>query len=175
VKAIPLVAHWRNAVRDSDLDRTAKLVALVLSTYMDHTGAAWPAKTTIARGASLGRVGQKGNTAVDSAIDRLEAAGLLVVDRRRGRRGFLYGAAIPRDGEGFESHVATRDNGGQIPRGWDAKSLAEYAEIPRPGEGESAESAESVSARASARTKTSRAHSALQHRDLDLELAAYDV
>jgi hypothetical protein len=148
------VAHWRNALRDSDLDRTAKLVGFVLSTYMDGRMAAWPAKTTLAHGASLGREGQKGNTAVDTAIDRLEARGLLVVDRKRGRRGFHYTGVIPRWYEGFErmeSLAATGDNGPVNPPRNGAKSLADSSEIPRPGEGESAESAESVSMRANAR------------------------
>jgi hypothetical protein len=151
---VSLVVHWRNTLRDCELDRTAKLVGFVLSTYMDARGVAWPAKTELARGASLGRNPgeRKGNTAVDGAINRLEAAGLLVVDRKRGRRGFVYGAAIPRYAEGFKSHADARDNGYEIPRGHvglegleiprgtDAKSHAERAEIPRPGVGESVES-----------------------------------
>lgn len=153
---LPLVAHWRNALRDSDLDRTAKLVGFVISTYMDSTGVARPAKTTIAHGASLGREPgkRKGNTAVDDAIDRLEASGLLVVDRKRGQRGFLYGASIPRWAEGLKSHADARDRGHSIPRGHDTESLAKRAGIPRPGVGESVESEEeSVSTRASARGK----------------------
>jgi hypothetical protein len=137
------VRHWRNALRDSELDRTAKLVGFVLSTYMDGRGAAWPAKTTLAEVASLGREGQKGNTAVDTAIDRLEGAGLLVVDRRRGRRGFLYTAVIPRADGGFdslESLATAGDNGVVNPSRNGAKSLADSTEIPRPGEGESVES-----------------------------------
>lgn len=170
-ETLPLVAHWRNALRDSDLDRTAKLVGLVLSTYVDARGVAWPAKTTLARGASLGRETQKGNTAVDTAINRLEAAELLVIDRKRGRRGFLYGLRIPRWYEGLKSHADARDNGSEIPRGHDAKSLAEVALIPRPGEGESDESAESVSTRAHARQKKS-TRSRAAHNSVDL--SAYD-
>jgi hypothetical protein len=154
---VSIVVHWRNTLRDSDLDRTAKLVGFVLSTYMDGRGVAWPAKVKLAEGASLGREGQKGNTAVDNAIDRLEAAGLLVVNRKRGRRGFLYGAVIPRWAEGFKSHADARDNGVLIPRGWDAKSLAKVAEIPRPGEGESEESERESVLRANARRQNKRA------------------
>lgn len=170
-----LVVHWRNTLRDSDLDRTAKLVGFVLSTYMDGRGVAWCSKTTIARGASLGHnpgdnPGQRrGNTAVDAAIDRLEASELLIVDRKRGRRGFTYGAAIPRRAEGFKSHADARDNGVEIPRGWDAKSHAELAEIPRHAVGESAESAESVSTRAAhAEKKSARSRAA------NVDLSAYD-
>lgn len=86
---LPLVAIWRNALRDSNLDRTAKLVGLVLSTYMDSAGVAWPSKATLAAKASLG----SGRRAVDMAIDRLEAAGLLEIERSRGRRPFVYHAA----------------------------------------------------------------------------------
>jgi hypothetical protein len=163
------VAHWRNALRDSGLDRTAKLVGFVLSTYMDGRMAAWPAKTTLAQGASLGREDQKGNTAVDNAIDRLEARGLLVVDRKRGRRGFRYTGVIPRWYEGLEameSHAAARDNASVNPSPNGAKSLADSSEIPRPGEGESAESAESVLLRADARGRKSPRMSAANPQDL---------
>jgi biotin operon repressor len=86
---------WRVAVRDSELDATAKHVALTLDTYMDRRGIAWPSKPTLAR--------DTGYTvrAVDRAINRLEQAGLLVVARSRGRRSNLYSAAlnpVPSDG-----------------------------------------------------------------------------
>jgi hypothetical protein len=179
---LSLVAHWRNALRDDrELDRTATLVGLVLSTYMNEDGVAWPAKTTIAAGAKLlGRpdkrteklVARRSNTAVSVAIDRLEAAGYLVVLRRRGRNGFTYGAAIPRRAEGFKSHADARDNGHEIPRGWDAKSHADLALIPRAGVDESAESAESIStARADARQKKSRRARAAHN---NIDLTAYD-
>src|SRR4051812_32384832 len=99
------LADWRDALRDSDLDRTAKLVGLVLSTYMNGSCIAWPSKITLAKGASLGRADQKDNTAVGNAIDRMEAAGLLDVERRRGRRGFVYTGVIPRPGVGLETPV----------------------------------------------------------------------
>lgn len=136
-----VVVHWRNVIRDDpDLDRTASHVAHVLATYMDADGVAdGVAKTTIARGAKLGRPDQKGNTAVDRALERLEAAGLLLINRSRGRRGYLYAAVIPRPDEGLarsKSLAQTRDNGYEIPRGADAKSLADRRQIPRPGVGE---------------------------------------
>ena len=174
------IPQWRDALRDSELDRTAKLVGFVLSTYMDARGAAWPAKTTLARGASLGREPapggerRKGNTAVDTAIDRLEAAGLLDVDRKRGRRGFHYTALIPRGYVGLtheESHAATGDNGDKSHAGTGdnaevnptrngAKSHADSSLIPRPGVGEVEESDESedlTTARVRARKKHRRA------------------
>jgi hypothetical protein len=173
---VSLVVHWRNTLRDCDLDRTAKLVGFVISTYMDGAGVARVGKTTIAKGASLGHnpgnnPGQRrGNTAVDTAVDRLEAAGLLIVDRpakRAGRRGFVYGAAIPRYAVELKSHADARNNGYEIPRGHDAKSLAEVAGIPRPGVGESAESANQsvTTARTRARGKQPRANALTQEQE----------
>lgn len=80
------VARWRNAVRDSDLDPSARLAGLVLSTYMgaDANGA-WPSKATIAAGC-----GFKSIRAVDAAINRLEEAGLLEVHRSSGHRPNVY-------------------------------------------------------------------------------------
>jgi len=49
--SLPLA--WRNAVRDSDLDSTAKLAGHTLSTYMTGRGLAYPSRETLARGASL--------------------------------------------------------------------------------------------------------------------------
>ena len=86
---IPLAGHWRNVLRDSEIDRTAKLVGFVISTYMDSHGVAYPSKATIAAGAGLGA----GRRAVDAAVDRLEAAGLLEIERSKGRRPCVYRAA----------------------------------------------------------------------------------
>lgn len=73
------VILWREAIRDSELDRTAKLVAYTISTYMNASGEAFPSKPTIARGASLGQ----GLRAVDEAVRRLTDAGFLSVRRSR--------------------------------------------------------------------------------------------
>jgi DNA-binding PadR family transcriptional regulator len=72
------VAVWRDAVRDSQLDRTSKAVAWCLSTYMDRHGHARPSRQTLAAGSSLS------DRAVDTALQRLEAAGYLAVARTRG-------------------------------------------------------------------------------------------
>jgi hypothetical protein len=74
------VAVWRDAIRDSDLDRTAKLVAYTLSTYMSAAGKAWPSRATLALGASIS------DRAVDGAIGRLVGAGFLLVNRSDGGR-----------------------------------------------------------------------------------------
>jgi hypothetical protein len=88
---LPVVARWRNAVRDSDLDQTSRLVALVLSTYMHADGnGAYPSRRTIANGCGIHAV-----RAVDAAIRRLEAAGLLQVNRSRGRTSSIYRALLP--------------------------------------------------------------------------------
>lgn len=68
---------WRDAVRDSDLPSTAKLVALVLSTYANGRGDAFPGRATLAGSASLS------DRAVDAAIQRLELAGYLAIDPPR--------------------------------------------------------------------------------------------
>jgi hypothetical protein len=86
-----LVAVWRDALRDSVLDATAKLVGFVLSTYMDARGFAFPSKATLARGSSLG----EGRRAVDQAVDRLEADGFLEIERSVGRHAFRYQATLP--------------------------------------------------------------------------------
>lgn len=142
----PFLADWRNAIRDSALPRTTKLVGLVLSTYLDANGTAFPALTTLADGASLGR----GCTAVKDAIERLEAVGLLEVDRRRGRLGWTYQAVIPRADVGLDPSGITRPAVGlaaaEIPREPSRKSHANRTEIPRLAVAESAESAESGTA-----------------------------
>jgi hypothetical protein len=85
-----LVAVWRDAVRDSkELDRTAKLVAFCLSTYMNGNGNGWPSQDTIAAGGSIT------DRAVFSATKRLEDAGFLVVERSRGRSSHTYVATLP--------------------------------------------------------------------------------
>jgi len=88
-KARSPLATWRDAVRNSALPPTAKLVALALSTWMNRYGDCRPAKETIARGCSLSV------RAVDSTITALEAAGFLRVTRSKGRSTNRYKAATP--------------------------------------------------------------------------------
>src|SRR5213592_1465088 len=80
MKPLPLVAAWRNAVRDSNLDPTAKLVAHTLTTYMDATGKAFPGKPALAEGSSIDK------RTVDRALSRIEARGLLRIERTKGGR-----------------------------------------------------------------------------------------
>jgi hypothetical protein len=80
---------WRDTVRDSDLDKTAKLVAFVLSTYIDSDGRAFPSQDTLAAGASLS------DRAVAMATERLERAGFLIIERSRGLRSHRYIVALP--------------------------------------------------------------------------------
>jgi hypothetical protein len=90
-RELPPVAVWRNAVRDSELDRTAKIVGFVLSTYMDANGDnAFPRRQTIAAGADI-----KWLPTVDAAIQRLELAELLEVSRSKGRKPNRYTAILP--------------------------------------------------------------------------------
>ena len=85
------LSEWRDAVRDDGtLDRTAKAVAFVIATYWDRNGnGAFPAKLTIAAGASIGK------RTADTAVDRLERAGYLIVTRSSGRRPNVYTATLP--------------------------------------------------------------------------------
>lgn len=86
-----LLAKWRDAVRDSDLDATARIVGMTISTYWRANGnGAYPSKSTIAKGAGLRSV-----RAVDYAILRLEAAGFLEVTRSKGHRANSYAATLP--------------------------------------------------------------------------------
>lgn len=87
---------WWTAVRRSELPPTARLVALVLSTYMDPSGArCWPAQTTVAEGAGLGR------RTVQRALGELHAGGFLEVRQYggpgtgRGQRPHVYVPTIP--------------------------------------------------------------------------------
>jgi hypothetical protein len=74
-----LLATWRDAVADSDLDSTAKVVAgLAIATHMDRNGYAYPGRQRIARRSSLSI------RTVDKAIRRVEAAGFLEVTRVSG-------------------------------------------------------------------------------------------
>jgi hypothetical protein len=70
---------WRDAIRNSSLDRVAKLAAFVLSTYMNGVGECFPGKALLANGASLNSI-----RSVDRAINRLESARFIIVVRSSG-------------------------------------------------------------------------------------------
>jgi Helix-turn-helix domain len=65
---------WRDAVRDSPLRSTTKLVGVILSTWADARGGCFPGRSTIAAGASVS------DRAVDKALDELEREGWLAID-----------------------------------------------------------------------------------------------
>ena len=67
---------WRLELRAAELDPTAKLVGFTLSTYMDGAGRACVSRSTLAAGCGLADV-----STIKRAVHRLEAAGLLGVDR----------------------------------------------------------------------------------------------
>jgi hypothetical protein len=81
--------HWRIAVCESDIDLTAKYVALVLDTFMDKRGFAWPSQETLAA-----RSGVDART-VRRVMTRLEQAGFLIVVHSRGRHSNRYQAIHP--------------------------------------------------------------------------------
>jgi hypothetical protein len=129
--------EWRNAVRDSTLDGTAKLVALVLDTYMDGDGETWPSKGTIGVGASCDA------STVKRAVHRLEAAGFLLVIRSYGRRPNRYRACMPPSNGGAGAPVnggagapVDRVNGGKSPfNGGAGAPRTRSTELERPGAG----------------------------------------
>jgi DNA-binding MarR family transcriptional regulator len=103
---------WHKAVRDSELDPTAKHVGHVLGTYMNTAGDTFVGKKTLANGASL-----KSVRAVDGAIARLEAAGYLEIQRSKGRRPNHYVAVTPHADAGFgEANPASDDSQPRISR-----------------------------------------------------------
>jgi hypothetical protein len=81
--------RWRNAVRDSGLDQSARAVAWTLDTYMDSNGVAWPSRASLAAGA-----GCSVRTA-DRAIRRLEGLGFVSVRHSHGRKANTYYANLP--------------------------------------------------------------------------------
>jgi hypothetical protein len=85
--ASPLV--WRKALAASELDTTAKAVGFVLANHFNKDSCAWPAKQTLARGASVSK------RAADGAVLRLEEAGFISVRRSRGHSSNRYYATLP--------------------------------------------------------------------------------
>lgn len=86
---------WRNAIRDSGLDQTAKAVAWTLDTYLDSHGDGWPSRRLLAEGAGCGNL-----HTVSCAIRRLEQAGLVRVTRSKGRWANRYHATAPNGSSG---------------------------------------------------------------------------
>jgi hypothetical protein len=85
---------WRIGVCESGIDPTARYVALVLDTFMDKRGFAWPSYRSIAS-----RAGVSART-VERAVARLEHAGLLLVVHSPGRWSNRYQAAWPNSDTG---------------------------------------------------------------------------
>ena len=81
--------EWREAIRASRLDPSAKLLAQTLSTYMDAKGECWPSKQTLSGDCS------QDIRVVDRAMLRLESAGFIHVERSKGRKPNRYSAIVP--------------------------------------------------------------------------------
>ena len=77
----PLVAVWRDAIRDDpDLSTTATSVGWCLATYLNsRTGFGWPSVVLLAAGSKW-----SARTA-GRAVNELEAKGYLEIDRSKGR------------------------------------------------------------------------------------------
>lgn len=117
------VKVWRDAVRDSELDRTAKLVAHTLSTYFSANAASVerpPSRATLASGASLC------DRAVDAALARLETEGFLEIDPPAGERVYT-------DKHGQEHRIRARPGGNSGPNKYVAK-LPSSANVVRTAE-----------------------------------------
>jgi hypothetical protein len=152
------LAEWRDALRDSELDSTAKLLGFVLSTWWDRNGrGAFPSKPTMAAASGLSK------RAVDGAVNRLETAGFIDVSRSRGRTSNRYSATLPTVQPPARLNGPNRASDDSQP----CKSRPLTVQVAAP---ESAESAESVFTRASrARGKKRRAPAARFP-----DLSAYD-
>lgn len=80
---------FQRAVRELPASQLVKLVGLILATFMDRDGVAWPSMDALARCAGCAP------RSVRRALRQLEAAGLLVCERSPGRRPNRYRASVP--------------------------------------------------------------------------------
>jgi hypothetical protein len=82
---------WTQAVGDSDLHATTKLVGYALATWMDVDGHCWPSLAAISRRASLK------NSAVCDHLNKLADAGLLRRDKGPGHSTRYQGLSATAD------------------------------------------------------------------------------
>jgi len=152
-----LLAVWRDLVCESEqIGPTPKLVALVLSTFMNGRGYAYPSQEAIAAKASLSA------RTVRDATAPLEDDGLLDVDRSVGRSSHGYQATLPPTANALRrSEWAAALGTPEAPSGSAQPDHAANPEAddtnpetdaanPEAPSGESAESAESGALRAAA-------------------------
>jgi Helix-turn-helix domain len=128
-----LVAVWCDAICDASspplrgerrpgqLGRTAKLTALVLATFMNVRGYAYPGRETLARKASLS------DRAVDAAIVELEDEGFLSVEPPRRPIATKRGVVLRRSG----GKQATNRYQAQLPLTANALRTSEWARCER--------------------------------------------
>lgn len=83
------IATWRDALRDSGLDRDAKSIGFVLSTFVNGNLSCYPSRRTIAAGGSVSV------RTVDRAIPKLVLTGFLKVTKSRGRHSNGYLLIVP--------------------------------------------------------------------------------
>jgi hypothetical protein len=129
------VTHWRDAIADSQLSSTQKLIAHTLSTWMSSNGHCYPGQEEIARRASLT------DTSVRVATHALESAGFLRVEWSRGRGSHGYQALIPETGSGITANLL-RGSGRANPEPRFSNPEADTSQ-PRSSFGRKRESAES--------------------------------
>ena len=164
-----LLAKWRDALRDSELDTTAKAVGYVIATYWNGRGLhAFPAKLTIAAGASLRSV-----RAVDRAVLRLEQAGFLEVERSHGRSSNTYAATLPtpHDGTGSTPSHRTGSNGSNpVPGDAQPRTALHLTPYPRRGKALKALKAFSCALTRAGNRKSARSRAAN-----NIDLSGYDA
>src|SRR5580765_3813892 len=86
----PRTYAWCRAVRDADLSPSARLVGLILSTYVNGQGAAYPTRRELARAAGVSV------STVKRALRALADLDLVVVEGNGGRsRPNLYWIVQP--------------------------------------------------------------------------------
>ena len=87
-----LLMRWSDALIESDLRSTTKLVGLVLRKWLNSAGSAYPSQATIATGASVSV------KTVQKALRELVDAGFLTYrSRSNGRRSNQYQVVMPED------------------------------------------------------------------------------
>jgi DNA-binding MarR family transcriptional regulator len=143
---------WRDAIRDSELDRSARLCAFVLSSYMNGAGDTFVGKELVGKGAGLVV------RAVDEAINRLEAAGYVTVIRSKGGRPNHYLAATPHGHAGLTPHEdAGSANGNPAYRSTEPRISAQGTPHGDAPESEEQSDESELLTRAEARDKEKRA------------------
>jgi hypothetical protein len=156
-----LVVVWRDAVRDSKLAATTKLVAFVHSTYMDAFGMHSKSRARLAEGASCT------DRTVDAANKELRGSGLLFWEEQDGGRDQTNGYVATMPETANELHRSEWQRAKQLRR--KAEGNGEAHDVKGEshdvnGEGGSHEVVSRTTRRARARKGAHRTHSTAEQR-----------